>query len=59
MNQLQARQQAILRAQQLLAQQPIYLDTETTGVRSNAEIVEICLVDHDGTVILDSLVRPR
>jgi DNA polymerase-3 subunit epsilon len=59
MNQLQARQQAIQRAQQLLAQQPIYLDTETTGVRSNAEVIEICLVDHDGTVLLDSLVHPR
>lgn len=59
MNHMQARQQAIQQAQQLLAQEPIYLDTETTGVRSDAEIVEISIVDHNGHVLLDTLVRPR
>ena len=59
MNHLQVRKQAIQQAQQLLALQPIYLDTETTGVRSDAEIVEISIIDHDGTVLLDSLVRPH
>lgn len=59
MNHAQARRQAIQQAQQLLTQEPIYLDTETTGVRSDAEIVEICIVDHDGSVLLDSLVRPH
>jgi len=39
--------------------QPLFLDTETTGVRSSAEIIEICLLDHNGEVLLDSLVRPR
>jgi len=59
MNHANARQAAIHRAQELLAQEPIYLDTETTGLRSNAEIVEICLIDHDGMPLLDSLVRPQ
>jgi len=59
MNHLQARCQAIQQAQQLLTQEPIYLDTETTGVRSDAEIVEISIIDHDGSVLLDTLVRPR
>jgi len=59
MDHAQARHQAIQQAQQLLSQEPIYLDTETTGIRSSAEIVEICIVDHDGSVLLDSLARPR
>ncbi len=59
MNHADARQGAIRRAQELLAREPIYLDTETTGVRSNAEIVEICIVDHDNTILVDSLVRPQ
>lgn len=59
MNHASARQDAIARAQQYLAQEPLYLDTETTGVRSNAEIIEISIVDHNGESIFDSFVRPR
>ncbi len=59
MNHANARQGAIRQAQELLAREPIYLDTETTGVRSNAEIVEICIVDHENSVLFDSLVRPK
>ncbi|MEZ4523553.1 MAG: 3'-5' exonuclease [Thermomicrobiales bacterium] len=36
----------------------IYLDTETTGLGSDAEIVDIAVVDARGQVLLDSLVRP-
>ncbi|MCB0063085.1 MAG: 3'-5' exonuclease [Caldilineaceae bacterium] len=54
-----ARREAIARAQQYLAQEPVYLDTETTGVRSSAEIIEISVVDHSGTLLYDALVRPR
>ncbi|MEZ4673640.1 MAG: hypothetical protein R2932_05265 [Caldilineaceae bacterium] len=53
-----ARREAIARAQQYLAQEPVYLDTETTGVRSNAEIIEISIIDHTGAPLFDSLVRP-
>lgn len=59
MNHVRARQAAIERAQQLVAQEPIYLDTETSGVRSDAEIVEISIIDHNGNPLLDSSVRPR
>lgn len=52
------RAAAVARARQLLADQPIYLDTETTGLDPRAEIVEIALIDHDGAVLLDSLVKP-
>jgi DNA polymerase-3 subunit epsilon len=37
----------------------VYLDTETTGLDSSAEIIEIALVDGSGRVLLDSLVRPQ
>jgi DNA polymerase III subunit epsilon len=37
---------------------PLFLDTETTGLDGSAEIVEICIVDHDARVLLDTLVKP-
>ncbi len=53
-----ARQNAILRARQALANKPVYLDTETTGLDPKDEIVEISIVDDDGAVLLDKFVRP-
>lgn len=35
------------------------LDTETTGLDSSAEIVEICIIDQQGAVVLNSLVKPQ
>lgn len=55
---IQARRQAIEKAKSILASRPVFLDTETTGFEYPAEIVEITLIDHDGTTLLDSLVRP-
>ncbi len=54
-----SRQTAINRARQYIAQQPLYLDTETTGVDTSAEIVEICILDSEGAVVLDTLIRPQ
>src|SRR5512137_696491 len=54
----QDRRAAIAQAQIELNKRPIYLDTETTGLKNADQIVEICLLDHDGTVLVDSLVRP-
>lgn len=51
--------EAIKRAQQYIQVSPIYLDTETTGLDHNAEVIEIALVDQSGEVILESLVKPR
>lgn len=59
MNHSQTRKATIAKVQKLLAEQPIYLDTETTGTHQTAEIVEICLVDHAGQILLDSLVKPH
>jgi DNA polymerase III epsilon subunit-like protein len=36
----------------------VYLDTETTGFGTRAEIVDIAVVDASGQVLLESLVRP-
>lgn len=53
-----ARQNAILRARQALSARPVYLDTETTGLDPKDEIVEISIVDEDGSVLLAKFVRP-
>jgi len=37
----------------------VYLDTETTGLSQYDEIVEISILDNDGDVLLDTLVRPK
>lgn len=58
MNREQARREAVLKARQLLAREPLYLDTETTGLARFDEIVEISILDSDGAVALDQLVRP-
>ena len=37
----------------------VVLDTETTGLDSKAEIVEISIVDKQGHVLFDSLIKPK
>lgn len=37
---------------------PLVLDTETTGLDDQAEIIEISVIDARGQVLLDTLVRP-
>lgn len=37
----------------------LILDTETTGLGEDAEIVEIAIIDGFGDVLLDTLVKPR
>ncbi len=50
---------AIIKARNTLASRPVYLDTETTGLDGTDQIVEICIVDCDGAVLVDSLVKPK
>jgi DNA polymerase-3 subunit epsilon len=52
------RRAAIDLARELVSRQPVYLDTETTGLDKYSEIVEISLIDSDGAVLLDTLVKP-
>lgn len=37
----------------------VFLDTETTGLGAQAEIVDIAAVDRHGDILIDTLVRPR
>lgn len=37
---------------------PLFLDTETTGLDDQAEICELSLVDAAGSVLMDTLIRP-
>lgn len=46
-------------ARDLLAQTDfVILDTETTGLDNDAEIVQIAVIDHAGQVLLNTLVKP-
>ncbi|OUD14599.1 3'-5' exonuclease [Thioflexithrix psekupsensis] len=56
---LSARRTAIQQAREILAQQPIFLDTETTGIDQHAEVIEIAVLDREGTPLLDTLIRPQ
>jgi len=53
------RKEAVMKAKGLLEEHPVYLDTETTGTGPGAEIIEIALVDQDGSVLFESLVNPK
>jgi DNA polymerase-3 subunit epsilon len=52
------RQLAIEQAKEILTFRPLYLDTETTGLDSKDEIIEIAIIDDDEQVVFESLVRP-
>ena len=58
MSREQDRRAAIAQAQIELNKKLIYLDTETTGLNDLDQIVEICLLDHDGSLAFQSLVKP-
>ncbi len=49
---------AIIKARNMMACQPVYLDTETTGLDGTDQIVEICILDHNGQVLVNSLIKP-
>ena len=48
----------IERARQVLALDPLFLDTETTGTGQNDVIIEVGIVDREGNTIYDKLVNP-
>lgn len=53
-----ARAEAVQIAKTKLALRPVYLDTETTGTGPTDEVIEIGIVDADGTTLFESLVKP-
>lgn len=52
------RDRVRLMAQQMLSLERVFLDTETTGIAPTDEVIEICLLDVEGEVLVDTLVKP-
>ncbi len=52
------RQQIARFIRQKISEGPLYLDTETTGLDREAEIVEIAIVDTYGQILQQSFVKP-
>ena len=52
------KNKAVELANTIINQKPVYIDTETTGLDKEAEIVEISIVDSDGKCLFSSLVKP-
>lgn len=46
------------KAQAWIDENALILDTETTGLDSSAEIVEISIIDCTGAVLMDTLIKP-
>lgn len=55
---LQADNQAFQQSLHEILSYGLILDTETTGLTKNAEIIEISIIDTHGNVLLDTLVKP-
>lgn len=45
-------------ARQIISSKPLYLDTETTGVAKSDEIIEVSIIDHNGTELFSKLIKP-
>jgi DNA polymerase-3 subunit epsilon len=58
MREVSSRQDALEFTKEKLKHEPLYLDTETTGLGPNDEIVEVSLLDTQGEILVDSLVKP-
>ena len=52
------RQRSIEQAREIMHDSLVVFDTETTGLRTSAEIVEISIISVTGAVLLDTLLRP-
>lgn len=52
------RAAAVEWARELLTDDFVILDTETTGLETDAEIVQIAVIEKTGAVLLDTLLRP-
>ena len=52
------RRQALQWARDLMKRDFYVLDTETTGLGKEDEIVQIAIIDRDGNTLMDQLVKP-
>ena len=53
------QRKAIELARQKIALKPVYLDTETTGFGNMDVVVEVAVIDWDGSLLFESLVKPN
>ncbi len=53
------RQQSVRIAKEMVALKPVYLDAETTGLNELDVIVEMSILDWDGSMLVDTLVKPN
>jgi DNA polymerase-3 subunit epsilon len=53
------RQEAIRQARLFVGANPVYLDTETTGLHPSAEIIEIGIIDDQEQTLFEQRIRPR
>jgi DNA polymerase-3 subunit epsilon len=52
------KEETSLLASKKISSRPVYLDTETTGLEKQDEIVEISILDFDAKILLQSYVKP-
>lgn len=43
---------------QIIQLQPVFFDTETTGIGNHDQVIELTVMDYDGVLLFDELVRP-
>ena len=53
-----ANPKVLQRARQILAYDPIFIDTETTGFSPDDVVIEIGVVDLNGDTLYESLIKP-
>jgi DNA polymerase-3 subunit epsilon len=53
------RIEAIATARAIMANDPVFIDTETTGLGSDAEVCDIAVVNSAGETVLSTLIRPN
>ena len=58
MNHQDDKAHAIMQARDWITNNVLILDTETTGLGSDAEICEISMIDCAGNTVMDTLVKP-
>lgn len=58
LNPFSQKNEVIEIARKAISKHPIYIDTETTGLEKQDEVIEISILDFDGSILFQSLVRP-
>lgn len=54
-----SQQQVVEYARRKFMEDPVYLDTETTGLERSDEVVEIAVIDKNGNILINTLIKPK